>query len=240
MQHKAHTQRGASLVEFIVVGPIAILFTLAILQFGFMYMAKLTLNNAVFMAARAGASENANRGKIEDALEKGLIPFYQNATVTNDLQRLTRALLDAKLDNTTYQALSLGRKAAHLEILSPNDRAFQVYGITENNVRYIPNDNLEYRNHLNLGGSDISIRDANILRIKVTYAYELKIPLMARVVRRVMCGGTTGVSAFGNVSLLDPGVIQNQADCARYYNNGRVPIVSYATVQMQSRPQRSP
>ena len=44
-------QRGASMVEFTLVAPLAMLLILAIIQVGMVYAAKLTLNHAAFMAA---------------------------------------------------------------------------------------------------------------------------------------------------------------------------------------------
>jgi TadE-like protein len=242
-----HTkQQGASLVEFIVVGPVAFLLVLGIIQTGFMYMAKMTLNNATFMAARQGAVNHAIVSKpnpldvnepdgIRDSLIKGLIPFYQNSTNPNDLTRTGSAWAAAILDGTKLPF----HDYVKLEVLSPNNEAFTTFGLNKRvgatNVRYIPNDNLEYRN-LNTNGSTISIRDANILRIKVTYAYELKVPLIASMLKRVMCGGYGGPSAFGNIPIWQKlGTVDS---CLNYYEQGRTPIVSFATVQMQSEPRR--
>jgi hypothetical protein len=215
--------RGASLTEFVIVGPIAILFTFVILQSGLLYMAKLQLNNATFMAARYGATQNAKFSDIRTSLIKGLIPFYQNAFTTDDVSRLTDAGVKAALDYPLN---------VNLELLSPSPEAFQKYGIQKNGVTYIPNDNLEFRNPSPMNGATISIRDANILRIKVTYGYELKVPLMRAIFARIMClGARSDVAAWDRSNLLPFGDFN---DCARYYSRGRVPIVSFATVQMQS------
>lgn len=222
-------QRGASLTEFVIIGPLAILITFLIIQAGMLYMAKLTLNNATFMAARHGSMVNGNAQSIRLSLIKGLVPFYQNAFDTNDVSRLTAAAAKAAVDT------SLGN--LKLEVLSPSEEAFRVYGIRKGGTTYIPNDNLEFRTPTPMGGASISIRDANILRIKVTYAYELKVPLMQAIVKRVMCPGVadSDVRAWSRPSLLPLG---NVSDCI-YYLRGRVPIVSFATVQLQSRAERS-
>ena len=118
------------------------------------------------------------------------------------------------------------------------DDAFDDFGITSNamqNHTYIPNDNLEYRPHSTQGPkSGMSIQDANALKIKVTYGYELKVPLMKRVFSAVMCGnfGTVRERAFTDWnSIIGLGSID---DCVNFYLQGRAPIVSYATVQMQT------
>jgi TadE-like protein len=224
--------KGASMTEFVIIGPVAILLTFVILQSGLLYMAKLQLNNAVFMAARAGATDNAKTGftdAMKSTLVKGLIPFYQNSFETNDVTRLAAAAAKAAVE---YGPM------VRFQLISPSTEAFQVYGIQKAGITYIPNDNLEFRTPTPVAGSTISIRDANVLRIKVTYAYELKVPLMQAIVKRIMCPFTPGsdVTAWDRFDLLPLGPAAN-SDCA-YYAIGRFPIVSYATVQMQSPPQR--
>ncbi|WP_027016285.1 TadE/TadG family type IV pilus assembly protein [Comamonas composti] len=222
-------QKGAALTEFIIVGPIAILLTFVMLQAGLLYMAKLTLNNATFMAARHGALNEAQVGSIKDSLAKGLIPFHQNAFNGNDVTRLGAAYALAKVDVTA--GLNV-----RLEVLSPSEEAFRVYGIKRGSATVIPNDNLEFRTAEPVRGASISLRDANVLRIKVTYAYELKVPLMQAIVKRVMCPFTdSDVRGWEKPSLLPLGAL---SDCS-YYLRGRIPIVSYATVQMQTPARRS-
>lgn len=225
--------KGASLTEFVIVTPIAILFVFCIIQAGLLYMAKLTLNNAVFMAARHGANNNASKSEIKDSLAKGLIPFYINAFEQPTVATMGEALVKAKLDllNPAFPE--------PLDRISPSVAMFATYGINGPAGRYIPNDNLEYRDANPRTSSDgqISIRDANILKIKVTYAYDIdKVPLMATLLRRVMCTGffdKGGVNAWSasNIAGFDTG------NC-RYYLLKKLPIVAYATVQIQSNPKQ--
>jgi hypothetical protein len=84
-------QNGASLVEFVIVFPMAVLFVLTLIQVGFIYMAKLTLNHATFTAARVGSLHNADPKVIREALLRGLIPFYQNSLTSDDAKRLLTA-----------------------------------------------------------------------------------------------------------------------------------------------------
>jgi Flp pilus assembly protein TadG len=216
---------GASMLEFALVSPLALVLVLAIIQIGMVYIAKLTVNQAAFMAARAGAVNNADENKMKDAFMRGLIPLYQNATNADDNLRLTGALAAAQLDRVLY---------VHVLRRNPSDAAFRDFGIYDASVRRtkIPNDNLQFRDRTIGTNSQQNIQDANLLKIAVTYGYELKVPLMAALVRRTMCGiGDSNVNAFGAGSNLfnaaDPG------DC-QYYLAGRIPIRSYATVRMQS------
>jgi hypothetical protein len=234
-------QCGATLVEFVIAGPIAILVILALIQAGMMMTAKQIVNEAAFEAARMGASEHAVKKEVMSALRRQLLPFYQDSTEKSDAKRLAEAVLAEARDFDLNVSLISGPRLT-VQRLSPPESAFQDFGIRVDNgngqrVLAIPNDNLEYRLYDQYKGprSGLTIQDANELRIKVVYAYELKIPLMKTMLRSVLCGFDSGVNAFGRGNL-DSVVLRETAnlDCFNYYNRGRVPITSYATVQMQS------
>jgi len=216
------------MVEFAIVSPFALLFVLGIIQLGLMYSAKQVVNEGAFLAARAGAVHNAQVDEIRKVMVRSLVPFYQDTTNTNDLTRLTLALASATTDTTC----GLTSCFLNVEVVNPAPAAFDDFGINSSAAgghTYIPNDNLEYRPHSYKGPtSGQSIQDANALRIKVTYAYELKVPLMRSVFKAIMCGIGTGVDAFGKGG----GSVSD--DCAAFYSQGRVPLVTYATVQMQT------
>jgi hypothetical protein len=218
---------GASLTEFVIVTPIAILFVLGTIQSGLIYMAKLTLNNVTFLAARHGANKEGDKTEISNSIAKGLIPFYIDASSQPSLTTMGAAFAEAKV--------KLALPGNKLEILSPSQGMFDTFGITSTAGKYIPNDNLEYRDASprTAGSGQISIRDANILKIKFTYGYDIsKIPLMATIVNNIMCSGfTNSVKAWGAGGV---GTVVPDSNCLLYYSLKRVPIVSYATVQMQS------
>lgn len=223
-------QRGASMTEFIIISPIALLMMLGILQIGLVYMAKLTLNNATFQAARHGANVNANLSEINNSLAKGLIPFYiRSVGGQPTVARMTEALIRAQADGLLF---------TRVDLISPSREAYQNFGLDKDGRRTIPNDNIEYRladagnTRTGPGGRPISIRDANLLKIKVTYGYELKVPLIRTIMRKVMClgaagGGSVDAWTARNLVGLDIG------HCA-YYTFNRIPLVAYATVHMQS------
>ena len=223
MQHSPK-MRGVSTVEFVVIFPIALLVVLCLIQWGFLYMGKLTLNHATFMAARHGAMKNGRLSDIRSALIGNLVPFYQDATNTTDMVRIGEALLKAKV----YAELD-GLKVYRL---SPNERTLADFGVEINGQRQIPHDNLQWRNTAVGGTSGVNIQDANLLKIRVVYGYELKVPLMGTLVKTVMCGGSTAVDAWGGNVPIWRGL--DLANCPIYYARGRVPIESYAVVEMQS------
>ena len=242
-QERSHKQRGATMAEFAVAFPFAVLLVLGVIQLGLMYTAKEIVNEAAFMAARAGSVQNAKVDEMTSEMLKALTPFYQDLTTKDDFTRLTaaygKALADTKCDPLGHcLCIPFVQCFLKVERLNPTDDAFDDFGITSNamqNQTYIPNDNLEYRPHSTQGSkSGMSIQDANALKIKVTYGYELKVPLMKRVFSAVMCGNFNRVRerAFTDWnSFIGLGSID---DCVNFYVQGRVPIVSYATVQMQT------
>lgn len=227
------TQHGATLVEFVIVFPLAVLFVLGLIQFGFLYMAKLQVNHATFMAARAGSMANANPDVMRETLVRGLNAFYEQGATTSDISRIGVAYGSAELHAKLPGTLTI-------DVMNPSAAAFKDFGVADpdKHVTYIPNDNLEWRSTANGGTSKMNIRDANLLKLHVVYAYDLKVPLMASVLKRLMCGGSTGVAAWGNVSMPDAQFLPTSKQCLLYYDLNRMPIESYAIVEMQSRAEK--
>jgi TadE-like protein len=224
-------QRGATLMEFVILFPVAVLFVLGLIQAGFLYMAKLNLNHATFQAARIGSLHHASESAMREALLRGLIPFHQNSFESNDNKRLLAAYTKASVENVN----PLSR--AKVERLSPSAHSFKDFGVKDakTGVTYIPNDNLEWRSSAPGANSKQNLRDANLLKLRVVYGYELKVPLMAGVIRRVMCGGQAGPEAWANVAVWQAVYTPANEACWRYYLQGRMPIESTAIVDMQSR-----
>jgi hypothetical protein len=243
------------MVEFAIVFPVAVLFVLSLIQIGFFYMAKLTLNHATFMAARVGALNHADPNVIKAALARGLSPFYQDSSISGNLQRLTLAYLnpDPRQDSAYRDVYLPVPWQTQITMLNPSDDTFADYGVPDapHRVRFIPNDNLQWR-RMDVTGSGQPIAssrskqtlaDANLLKLKVVYAYKLKVPLVGYVLKRLMCGGDTGVSAWGDTSTLDALERGSPQTCLRYYESDpsgavRIPIESFAIVEMQSRAER--
>lgn len=233
-------QHGASMIEFAIVAPFAVVVILALIQLGLAMIAKQLLNEAAFEGARLGASEHAQRTEVLRGIERKLLPFYADSTklgstdATTQAGALATALGTQTLDVANPLNLSV-------TLLSPPAAAFTDFGLpvndgSGNTVQAIPNDNLEFRTYASYRGarSQLTIQDANELRIQVTYALEIKVPLMKYVLKNVMCGtlfGTAGVPAFGNDLI---GIPSEATDCVKYWSRGRMPITAYATVQMQS------
>lgn len=230
-------QRGVTMVEFAIVMPFALLLVLGLIQIGLMYSAKSIVNEAAFMAARAGAVQNAQRDKMIEAMQRALVPLYQDTTNPDPASRLSNALQQV-VDDTQCSSPD---KCLTVQILNPTPEAFADFGITSGAVSgtFIPNDNLEFRSHSVRGRtSGLSIQDANTLKIKVTYGYQLKVPLINVLFGAILCAwdghadADSHVDAFGRAN--SPLELQGDNDCTTFYDHGKTPIVAYATVQMQT------
>ncbi len=224
---RARRQSGASMVEFVVVAPIALLLILCIIQIGFLLVGKITLNHAAFMAARVGAVNNADAGQIKDAAYKVLLPFWQDSTESNELTRVTKAYaIGLPIEKLIY---------LDVQVLNPSPASFQDFGYADPllNKTVIPNDSLEFRSNTVGSASKQTLQDANLLKIKVTYGFKLKVPLMPGLIKSLMCGnliGSSPVTDWGSPSMLP----MDSSNCLKYYSMGRIPLTSYATVRMQS------
>lgn len=198
--------KGSALIETLVIFPVFLIITLGALQWSLIYEAKSTLNYATFMAARAGAVQNASPGSIRTALLRGMLPLFSpNKNITG--------LLGAAA-SSSVKVLPYTR----IRILNPTKEAFADFGVYPRNssVKEIPNSQLNLQKTTVGAQSGLNIQDANILKLEVIYAHELKVPFVNKVI-------TTIVSWFTR----DPVKLA-------YLRMGRLPILSTSIVRMQS------
>src|SRR6218665_3139590 len=81
----APRQRGSAMVEFVVVGPIITLFGLAILQYGLLFFSRNQINQASFMAARAGTMAHAKLSDIRETYLSAMVPLYGGGRNSDEL-----------------------------------------------------------------------------------------------------------------------------------------------------------
>lgn len=210
----ADRQRGSAMIEFAVVAPIITLLGLATVQYGLIFFAKNQYNHAAFMAARAGSVANANLDTITDAYVQALIPLYGGGT--------NAAQLATSYNNAKQAA------AANLQIvmLNPTAESFadfndpdlqQKLGLTQQRV--IPNGGLAFKKAAIVqANSGQNVQDANLLKLRITYAYKPQVPLVGSLYRRYLEWLDPGTNAFHTQRL----------------KNGFIPVVSNVTMQMQS------
>ncbi len=168
-----HRQRGQGLVEAVIVLPVFGLFLLGIFQGILLYRAKTTLDYAAFMAARSGAMNFAQKNAMIDGLAHGLMPLYAHQTGGG---AVVAAYAKAKAD------IQLGQSAA-ITIISPTKAAFTDWQEAQyDGVAAIPNDSLPFRGSAIGAKSHMTVQDANLLKIKVTYQYPLIVPVIDRLI----------------------------------------------------------
>lgn len=203
---RARRQRGASLVEAAIALPILIVVILAAIQFGFVYQAKATLNHAALQAARAGAVRHGEPAALRRGLARGLVPLSSpDASLQGSAESAARIEAELLTD-------------ARIRILNPTRESFDDFATEVDGIRELPNDRLHTRSTQLGPGGGLNVQDANLLRVEITYGYELKVPLVNGFLSRL--------------SLLTTGEIDPFHD--QLLRRNRLPISSTATVRMQS------
>ena len=176
---------GQTIVEYIIIFPVLLILILGAIQIALIYQAKFTLNYAAFMGARQGALKNANLNSIKDGVAAGMTPLFMrwDGTGAPGLADLTKARVISTIE--VFNPLT-----ARVEIISPTAAAFSVLagGGSE-----IPNDNLMYRSG---SGDGMTIQDANLLKIRVTYCVKLVVPFVNRMIYSLV----NGIQGLKNLS----------------------------------------
>jgi len=188
-------QSGQSMIEFLIITPVMLLLVFGALQFALMYHAKTALNYATFEAARAGALSNANTAIIENAFARGMAPIY---THDDTVQQVNDARDRVRGDISNGLVI--------FEMINPNANAFSEYGVdlyNDGNI-YIPNDNLMYRPVDATGQSGITVQDANLLKLHITYCYPLYVPFVNQFIIRLMKSMPTTTETW-NAGIPAPG-----------------------------------
>lgn len=192
-------QQGVSMIETLITMPVMLMLGFSGWQAALMYEAQSTLNHAAFMAARAGSMQNMNFDSMYAAFERTISIIEREDGV-----RIARGRDDPRdiarifIANPTVEVFQGGDRWA----LPPGQCTVCGPGEFE-----LPFTHLALRDRTERGG--ISIQDANILRIKVIYHYELTVPVVGDLI------GSFSENPFG-------GVIPT------------FPLTAVATVRMQS------
>ncbi|MCW8928697.1 MAG: pilus assembly protein [Gammaproteobacteria bacterium] len=209
-------QKGQSVVEFIIIFPALMILTLGVFQLALIYQAKVTLNYATFHAARSGAVNNADKTMIELAFYRGLAPLYttvDNSDSDSDVEELQKGRDKIReIHEAGYICM---------ERVSPSEEAFLDFSDDDG---VIPNNNLIYRTAEIGANSNVSIQDANLLKLRITYCHELIVPFFP-----VMLSGFVDGTDADGITITTAGAYQDSC-----YAADRIPIVAQAIVRMQS------
>ena len=217
-------ERGATLVEFVIAGPLVLFILLVLMQYALLFHARSQLNYATFEAARAGTVANARPAAIRTAFDRAMTGYHGGGTTTAELAASrARALAEAPF--------------TRIEILSPTRESFDDYHSPALAARLgasgraIPNTNLAHlacpidRPACNASpatnASGQTLHDANLLKLRITYGIPAKkqIPLAGPFMARAL-------------AVLDPA--DGDAFRAGLIADGRIPVVAHTVMRMQS------
>lgn len=256
----ASRQRGATMVELLIGLPMFVLLIFIIAELAQLHEAKSILDAASLAAARAGAINHGDPGRMRDAAAVALSPLHSSDTGSGGVaagigKSLAQGRAPAQAgsvsvvpgaDGAMNGAPGAAHSAIRVDVLSPTQQMMKDFGVSRkygeqqsrtvwqerlgmagavkgaSTKKAIPNDNLMYREAKLL--NNVSVQDANLLKIRVTYLYETKMPLTRYFFTPLMNANLTG-TLFGG---------QAKGSAADAAGGWRVPLVSYATVRMQS------
>ena len=215
------------MVETIIIMIVTLLLLLGGIQIGLIFNAKNTLNYATFEAARAGALNYADKRSIEYAFARGMSPLYSSALAADSMLDKVSNVKGARnkvLDEANAEEFVCRNP------VNPTNGAFSSHGVRDELGRFsrvIPNDNLLYRSNKD-GGSGVSIQDANLLKLEITYCYPMYVPMISTLIRRLM-------GAIPDPDPLDgwvaPVLGSFRNNCLV---NNRFPLTSQGIVRMQT------
>ncbi len=241
--YKIRHQRGSVLVEAVIALPVFFFILFGIVEYGYAYRARATLNLATFDAVRAGTLNNARLGAINSALATGMTPQYmkgRTGLMSFQAARVSTIAFLTAINN-------IGGLPDSVNIVAPTSSTFTEF--RENiNVRLagsssastraiIPNDNLYWRSpnteSVNINGTtrEVSIQDANILKIKTLWCHRLVTPGLDRMVYYAI------LNPPGFVTVSDEQQVCNRLTLAAGLvgsNNYYVAITSQSVMRMQS------
>ncbi|MFT7722015.1 MAG: TadE/TadG family type IV pilus assembly protein [Roseateles sp.] len=225
-------QGGQSATEFLIVFPLLIMLVLGVIQWGLLYQARAVLNHASLLAARAGAVHHGDKGEMKKALAAGLTPlFASEASMAGFVAARTKAFTEISVSNL-----------ASIDVLNPTAQAFTDFGQARldglgGGDREIPNDTLNFRNPAPGASSGVSVQDANILHVRVSYCYRLIVPVVGRMIHAAVhalpLGHALQAHGMGDPFGIGGGPLVDS--CMRPMVEGpRIRIQSEAVVRMQS------
>ena len=204
LPRQPHQERGQSVTEFLIAIFGFGLLLLAMLQAILLYRAKTTVDYAALEAARAGALHGADKGAMQNGLARGLAPLYATATASPS---------GAGAFEAYGQALIAVRTFSTIQVLSPTTASFDDFKERQyDGTMALPNDTLNFRPTTVGSHGGLSVQDANILKIQVTFTYPLIVPII-------------------DIFLGSPDAARTAAAGHTVYS---LPIVASAMVRMQS------
>lgn len=227
-------QRGQSMTEFIIILPILLFLILGALQFIFVYQAKTTLNYATYESARAGSLENAQLESIQNGFSRGMAPYF---TRPEDDSTTEKSVAVFRARDLVRQKIDDG--LVRFERINPTANAFDTFGEdVGGGVIEIPNTHLIFRDAKVKDNSGLSIQDANLLKLRITYCMDLIVPFANKIIE-MAAKSFTDIPEEGKPTDCE-NCDEFAGDCMNPDDSIRLPIVSHAIIRMQSPAQDCP
>jgi hypothetical protein len=210
------------MVETIVIAPWIALLVGGAFQFALLYHAKTTLNYATFEATRAGSLNNARPNFIENAFARGMAPLYTHKNSVDEVKAGRDVVRQDLWGALPPNPPNPNTQYVRIEILNPRAEHFETsnHGIEVDDGYEIPNDNLMYRPPTIRAG--VSIQDANLLKLRVTYCYPMYVPVVNKTIATLVLAATSPPD----------GSLEDR--CLNAQRNPRLPIVAQSIFRMQS------
>ena len=218
---------GQSMVEFLILLPSLLLIVFGIIQFSLIFQANSILRHAAFIGARQGALSNGKMESIKDGVASAMTPLFMrvNSPSGPGINDLARARMISTIEifnpHTTF-----------IEILSPTSDAFEEHNTFHNNVFAIPNDNLMYRSTTEKGG--VSVQDANLLKIRVSYCFKLVVPFVNKLIYG-MAVGLEETKVLTGISFNDAGSTESKPNMCTNINKVKAEAADSVVNQINSR-----
>ncbi|WP_239483063.1 TadE family protein [Paraburkholderia sp. C35] len=166
---------GQGMTEFLVVAPLLLFFGFVTVQMVLLYQAKSTLDVAVLEAAREGAVNHGSMNAMQAGLARGLAPLYARSADATGAQAALLAAQRATADGASIDILS-PTAAMMRDFARPH--LYAAEGTTHDEI---PNDTLMYRDTTHGAESGVNVQDANLLKLRVRYCFDLVVPVANKV-----------------------------------------------------------
>jgi Flp pilus assembly protein TadG len=204
--------QGAATVEFQIVA----LFALLPLCLGMLQLALLLADNhhidfAAFHAARRAAMEQGELQSARRAFAQASSVLFVDAGEEVDAGNITGRAASAYARATADQV-----RFARIRVIGPDADAQADFAVARAEGRVIPNDGLQYRASTPGRRSGLSIQQANILRLEVSWCRPLIVPFARQLI-------------IGSLRAMDRDPWHQYC-----YSEGRVPVRSESATPMQS------
>lgn len=217
---------GQSMVEFLILLPSLLLIVFGIIQFALIFQANSTLRHAAFIGARQGALSNGKMESIKDGVASGMTPLFMRVSLPSG-----PGIPDIAMARMISTIEIFNPHTTFIEILSPTPEAFTEHANYAKRDA-IPNDNLMYRPTTLRGG--VSVQDANLLKIRVSYCFKLVVPFVNKLIYG-MAVGLEETKVLTGISFNDAGSTERKPNMCTNINKVKAEAAESVVNQINSR-----